>query len=205
MMSAVDRDWFIAAAFRVKAAADELWQRVRRFHTELLRLEGRPLPEELAFDREYFRRRMVEARQRDREERIRRVGELLASRSGPLGMEEPVRLDAVPGLTEALDSFVGSPIPVELLRRFAARSDFDLDKYQHHILAHIGWSATGFDQIPPLLDNRRRDLVCRFIAAVFLAHARQVELWEDSGRIMVRKRDAYEQGQSISGSTAEAA
>jgi hypothetical protein len=202
---AVDRDWFIAAAFRVKAAADELWQQVRRFHTELLRLEGRPLPEELAFDREYFRRRMAEARQRGREERMRRIGELLASQSGPLMMEEPVRLDTVPGLTDALDGFVSSPIPVELLKRFAARSDFDLDDYQHHILAHIGWSATSFDQIPPLLDNRRRDLVFRFIAAICLAHGRQIELWEDSGHIRVRKRDAYEQGQGISKRAAQTA
>ena len=52
-------------------------------------------------------------------------------------MEEPVRLDKVPGLTDALDAFVGSPIPIELLRRFAARSDFDLGGYPHHILAHI--------------------------------------------------------------------
>ena len=168
-------------------------------------LQGLLPPDEPQFDNEYFRQRMAEARQRDREERMRRIGELLASQSGPLMMEEPVRLDTVPGLTDALDGFVGSPIPVELLRRFAARSDFDLDGYQQHILAHIGWSATSFDQIPPLLDNRRQDLVFRFIAAIYLSHARQIELWEESGRIMVKKRDAYEQGQGISGRTAEAA
>jgi len=148
---------------------------------------------------------MSEARQRDREDRMRRIGELLANQSGPLVMDEPVRLDTVPGLTEALDGFVSSPIPVELLRRFAARSDFDLDGYQHHILAHIGWSATSFDQIPPLLENKRRDLVFRFIAAIYLAHGRQIELWEDAGRIMVRRRGTYEQGQGIPGSVAQAA
>ena len=202
---AVDRDWFIAAAFRVEAAAHDLWERVRRFHAEVLCLQGLSVPDEPRFDSEYFRRRMAEARQRRREERMRRVGELLASQSGPLMMEEPVRLDTIPGLTDALDGFVGSPIPVELLRRFAARSDFDLDGYQRHILAHIGWSATSFDQIPPLLDNRRRDLVFRFIAAVFLTHRRQIELWEDSGHLKVRKRDTYEQGQGVFGPVAEVA
>lgn len=205
MAGTVDREWFIAAAFRVEAAAHDLWERVRRFHAEVLHLQGLSPPDEPRFDKEYFRRRMAEARERRREERMRRVGELLADRSGPLVMDEVVRLETIPGLTEALDGFVGSPIPVELLRRFARRSDFDLDGYQNHILIHLGWSTTAFDTIPPLLDNRRRDLVFRFIAAIYLSHARQLELWEEAGCIMVRKRDAYEQGQSIFGRTAEVA
>ncbi len=201
----VDRDWFIAAAFKLEAAAHDLWERVRRFHAEVLHLQRLSPQDEPRFDNDYFRRQMAEARQRRREERMRRIGELLASQSGPLVIEEPMRLDTVPGLTEALDGFVGSPIPAEILRRFAARSDFDLDGYQNHILAHIGGSATAFETIPPLMNNRRRDLVFRFIAAIYLAHGRQVELWEDSGRIMVRRRDTYEQGQGIFGPVAEAA
>jgi len=202
---AVDREWIIAAAFRLKAAADALWQRVQRFYAELLRTEGLAPPDDPRRDREYFRQRMAEARQRRREERMRRVAEMLAARSGPVALDGPLQIDAIPGLTEALDSFVGLPIPAEVLVRFAHRSDFDLDRYQRHVLAHASRGVAGFEAISGLIEDARRDRVYRFIAVVFLAHARRVEVWQEGDRIWVRRRETYEQGQGVSGRAAEAA
>ena len=52
MAEDVDRVWIVAASFRVEAAADDLWRRVRLFLVELLQTEGMSLPKDLAFDRE---------------------------------------------------------------------------------------------------------------------------------------------------------
>ena len=204
MAEDVDRAWIVAAAFRVEGAADDLWRRVRLFLVELLQNEGMSLPEDLAFDREYFRQHMAESRERAREARMRRIGELLAAQSGPLLIEEQIELAAVPGLTEALDGFVSLPIPLELLQRFARRSDFDLHGYERHILAHIRVIATRFDAVPPLLDDHRKDRIFRFIAVIFLAHAGRLDIWQEADHILVKQREAYQQGQDISGRITEA-
>lgn len=204
MAENVDRAWIVAAAFRMEAAADGLWRRVRLFLVELLQTEGMSLPEDLTFDREYFRQRMAESRERAHEARMRRIGELLAARSGPLLIEQPIELGTVPGLTEALDGFVNLPIPLDLLQRFARRSDFDLHEYERHILVHTGAFATRFDAVPPLIEDHRKDRIFRFIAVIFLAHAGHLDVWQDADHILVKQREAYEQGQGISGRITEA-
>lgn len=204
MAEDVDRAWIVAAAFRVEAAADDLWHRVRLFLVELLQAEGLISMDDLAFDREYFRQRMAESRERAREARMRRIGELLANRSGPLLTTEPIELTAVPGLTEALDGFVSLPIPLDLLQRFARRGDFDLRGYERHILAHTGTFASRFDAVPPLIEDLRKDRIFRFIAVIFLAHAGQLDVWQEADNILVRKRETHEQGQGVPGRVVEA-
>ena len=198
MNEAVNSEWIVSAAYRVKSASADLWQRVQLFYAELLRLEG-IASEESMFDREYFRQRMAEARRRRRQERQRRVAEILASRSGEIVLDQPVLLDDVPGLTDTLDRFVGSPLSPELLRSFMRRSDFDLDRYQDHILRHLRSFVTCFDEIPPLRENGRRDRVFRFIALIFLIQAGTIEVWQEGDRIRMKKNEAYEQGQGVSG------
>jgi hypothetical protein len=202
---AVDLEWLIAAAFQFKTAADALWLRVQRFYAELLRIDGLAPADNEAFDREYFRQKVAEARERRRRERAQRIAETLADRSGPLMLDEPVRLEAVPGLEEALNGLVNSPIPVELLRAFLRGGDFDLDGYQRHVLSHLGLVATDFEAIPGLIDDRRKDRIFRFIAMVFVASAGKVEIWQEGEQIRVRKRETYEQGQGVPGRVAEAA
>lgn len=205
MADDVDREWFIAAAFRVQTAADALWNRVQRYHAELLRTMGLRPPEVSAFDREYFRQKMAEARQRRHDEHMRHVGEMLADRSEPLILDDPPQLDAIPGLAEALDGFVGSPIPVELLRAFIRNTEFDLDCYQQHIMAHVGTFTCDFEDVPALVENQRQDRIFRFIAMIFLSHNGRLHLWQEADRIRVRKRETDEQGQGIPDRVAEAA
>ena len=204
MAEAADRAWIVAAAFRLESAADDLWRRVRLFLAELLSTEGLPSSDDPSFDREYFRQRMVEARERAREARMRRIGELMAARSGPLVMEEPIDLAVVPGLTEALDGFVALPIPLELIQRFARRSDFDLHEYERHILRHTTPLVTRFDAILPLIEDHRKDRIFRFIAVIFLAHAGRLDIWQEGNHILVKQRETHEQGQGIPHRTAEA-
>jgi hypothetical protein len=202
---AADRDWFIAAAFRVEAAAHDLLRRVRLYYAELLRLNNPDLLEQERFSVEYFRQRMAEARRRRREERARRIAEMLANRSGNLLIDEPIELDAVPGLTEALNGLVSLPVPVDVLRAFMGRSDFDLDGYQRHVIAHLGLFRTDFEAIPALIEDQRKDRIFRFIAVIFLAHARHIELWQEDDRIWMRRYETDEQGQGIRGRIEEAA
>lgn len=201
----VDREWFIAAAYRLRAASADLWRRVQRFYAELLRSEGLIAPEEEDRDREYFRQRMAEARERRRRERMRRVAERQANRSGVLSLVEPVQLDAIPGLTEVLDSLVGVPIPAELVQGLIRRSDFDLSRYEDHILGHLGGIATTFEAISPLIEDARKDRIYRFIAMIFLAHARRIEIQQCDGHVWLKHRETHEQGQGIPEPAAEAA
>lgn len=195
----------IAAAFRLQAASHDLWRRVSQFHAELLGIDWTLTTDDDKFDAEYYRQRMAEVRQRERERRMRRIAEVLASQSGDLVVDRPIELDTVPGLTEALDGFVNTPIPLEVLRGFAARSDFDLEGYQQHIVAHLGRFTTTFDAIPALIDNSHRDRIFRFIAMIFLAHAGRIELSQEGDRILMRKHEAYQQGRGVRRTTEEAA
>jgi len=202
---AIDRDWFIAAAFRVEAAARDLLHRVRLYYAELLRLNNPDLLEQERFNVEYFRQRMVEARRHRREERSRRIAEMLANRSGDILIDRPIELDAVPGLTEALNGLVSLPVPAEVLRAFMGRSDFDLDGYQRHVIAHLGLFRIDFEAIPALIEDQRKDRIFRFIAVIFLAHARRIDVWQDADHILMRKHETYEQGPGFPGRIEEAA
>jgi hypothetical protein len=181
--------WFLDQAHRLRAWTGDLWYRTRLFYAELLRTEGIDVPVENPFDRHYFASRMAEARERRKIERIRRIGEILAQRSGPVVFDEPICLDAVPGLTDALNGFVNIPIPIEIIHRFMGRDDFDLEGFQQHILTSLGDSVTTFDDLPPLLEQERKDRVFRFITLVFLAHTRKIVLWQEEERIWVKKNE----------------
>ena len=89
----------------------------------------------LVFDADYFRTRMLEARQRSqvRLETVRKM--LAATRSLPLEHVGPIQLHAVPGLEEALNGLVGG---LELGHLPQLESGFDLQRYQRHIQAHLG-------------------------------------------------------------------
>jgi len=102
---------------------------------------------------------MSEARERRKEERIRRIGEILAQRSGPVVFDEPIRLEAVPGLTEALDSLVTIPIAIDMIHAFLGRDDFDLEGFHRHILSSLTDRVIAFDDLPPLW-NRSGRIVC---------------------------------------------
>jgi chromatin segregation and condensation protein Rec8/ScpA/Scc1 (kleisin family) len=198
MDETADYLWFLDQANRLKTWSADLWLRTRRYYCELLRLQGIEVPEEDPFDKNYFAQKMSEARERRKNERMRRIGELLAQRSGPVVFDEPILLESVPGLTEALNSLVNIPIPIEIIHRFLGRDDFDLEGFQRHILTCLGDSVIAFDDLPPLLDQERKDRVFRFITLIFLAHTRKIVLWQEEERIWVKKNEIVTQGSGVS-------
>mgnify|MGYP001377214090 CR=1 FL=1 len=197
MDETADHLWFLDQAHRLKAWTGDLWFRTRLYYGELLRSQGIEIPPEPAFDAQYFAQKMSEARERRKNERMRRIGELLAQRSGPVVFDEPIRLETVPGLTEALNSLVNIPIPIEIIHRFLGRDDFDLEGFQRHILTFLGDSVIAFDDLPPLLDQERKDRVFRFITLVFLAHTQKIFLWQEEERIWVRRNETDTQGSGV--------
>jgi hypothetical protein len=54
-------------------------------------------------------------------------------------------------------------------------------------------------EIPPISENARKDLIWRFIAVIFLAHAGTVDLWQEGQAIMVMRHEADRKGQDVSG------
>ena len=150
----------------------------------------------LVFDVNYFRQKMAESRQRKRERR-ERVRQMLAqSRSEHLA-PIPADLASVPGLLAALNNLTeGAP---ERILPHEPRSQFDLQRYQTHIQAHIRAFPLDMDDLPPLSENARNDRIWRFIAIIFLAHTGLLDIWQDGRAVMVKKREIDTEGQGVPG------
>ena len=146
----------------------------------------------LAFNRQYFRQKMVESR-RQRKQQRERVRKMLAeSRSGNLQL--PVAdLSAVPGLEEALN---GLTVDLAELVPWVPQEGFDLKRYQSHIQAHIQDFPISLEEIPPLKDTRK-DRIWRFVAVIFLAHMGIINIWQDGQEIMVIKNGSDTEGFGI--------
>lgn len=151
--------------------------------------------ETLPFERDYFKEKMAQSRRR-KKEKLQRVREMLTqSRSDALALGQ-VDLDSVPGLLAALNSLsqgVDEQVLIEL------KGKFDLGRYESHIKAHIGDFFVDLREIPALIKNSRKDLIWRFIAAIFLEHGRQIEIRQDGNNIMVKKHETDTEGCSIPG------
>jgi hypothetical protein len=153
----------------------------------------------LVFDADYFQQKMAQSRQKKKElrERVRQMLAETRSESLPLA---GIELDSVPGLVDALNGLIGgfdANFVVE------AKNEFDLRSYERHIQAHIRDVASNLREIPPLSSDSRRDLIWRFIAVIFLAHARIVDIWQEGQEIMVMRREANRKGQDVSGELEE--
>ena len=155
---------------------------------------SRFLFDERLFDRDYFRAMMRESRDRDRRKREEINSLLAGSRSGPLSfMEEPC-LEAIPGLTEALNGFIKSEMAGGY--KFAPKSRFRMDDYRNHILSVLGLGSRLFSDIAPMIDDSRRDRIWRFVTLTFMAQDRVVELTQYGTDIFVERacNEAYLQG-----------
>lgn len=176
--------------------------RVRRYQCQQCGADvpSRFLFDGLVFDAEYFRQKMAEHRQKKAEqhERVRQM--LAESRSQALGLPA-ANLQDVPGLAEALNA-LAADAPSGLATWLP--SEFNLALYESHIQAYIGSIPVGFDQIPPLGENRRLDRVRRFIAILFLAHAGLVDIRQDGQSIQVMKHETNGEGQGVPGATEDA-
>lgn len=155
---------------------------------------GAPAQSQFAFDpavfnRAYFARRMRESRERKRERKFQRQQRLVLARSRRIVSSEKPRLDNIPGLSEALDEMAGLPLPEDLVQRFMRDPELDLERYQQHILEKMGIEAAFFDHIPPLLDDRRRDRIFRFVACVFMCHRGKVKLLQQDDALVIERNE----------------
>jgi hypothetical protein len=185
-----------------QACGGKVVLRVRRYQCQQCGgdVPSRFLFDGLVFDAEYFRQKMAEHREKKAEqhERVRQM--LAESRSQALGLPA-ANLQDVPGLAEALNA-LAADAPSGLAAWLP--SEFNLALYESHVQAHIGAIPVGFDQIPPLGENRRLDRVRRFIAILFLAHAGLVDIRQDGQSIQVMKHETNGEGQGVSGTTEDA-
>ena len=146
-------------------------------------IQSRFLFDGLVFNPEYFREKMAESRKRKKEQ-LQQVREMLAqSRSQAIAFGA-VDLDSVPGLLAALNGLtqgIDENVLLEL------KGKFDLSRYQSHIKAHIRDFETDLREIPAIIENPRKDLVWRFIAAIFLEHEQEIQIRQEGLTLWVRK------------------
>jgi len=109
-------------------------------------------------------------------------------------------LDSVPGLLDALNKLTAGAD-----EHFAieSRDQFDLRHYEGHIQARIRDFPLSLAEIPPLSENARKDLIWRFIAVIFLAHAGTIDIWQEGQAIMVIKHEANRERQDVPGELEE--
>jgi hypothetical protein len=170
--------------------------RVRRYQCRdcCADIESRFLFDGVVFDADYFRTKMAESRHRKQEQRDRVRQMLAESRSGNLVLEH-ADLSGVPGLLEALNALTAGlddSVAVE------CRGQFDLRLYESHVQAQLRDYPVNLAGMPPLGENLRKDLVWRFIAVIFLAHAGIVDIWQEGRDIMVIKHEADRERYGIS-------
>jgi len=182
---------------RCPNCGDRLRLVVRRYRCKSCSMEvtSRFLFDGLVFDAEYFREKMAESRRRKRELRDQ-VREMLAASRSHVLLPEACDLRGVPGLAEALDCMVAS---TNEALHWRPKEGFDLKRYQRHLRAHIRAFPLGLGEIPALGEDARKDLIWRFIAAVFMAHAGLIRVWQDGQTIMVMQRETDREGQDVSG------
>lgn len=146
------------------------------------------------YDTRYFRRKMAESRRRRAELRQRVRAMLAECRSNPLTLNA-TDLTSVPGLTAALDALTGG---LEQVMRPELREGFDLSRYQEHVNSCLQAGPAELRQMPALVDDRRLDLIWRFIAVIFLEHAGLLCTRQQGLAIWVMRVDDRE-GQELSG------
>ncbi|MDD5134428.1 MAG: hypothetical protein PHP01_03330 [Phycisphaerae bacterium] len=149
--------------------------------------------ETLPFEKEYFKQKMAESRQR-KNEKLQQVREMLLQCRSQSIIPEAVDLDSVPGLLAALNGLTAG-IDEQML--IELKGKFDLGRYQRHIKAHLEDFEIDLRGIPAIIENARKDLIWRFIAVIFLEHQQEVEIRQEGQTIWVSKY-VDRQGQDFS-------
>jgi hypothetical protein len=149
---------------------------------------SRFLFDERIFDKVYFREMMREARTHERRRKEELKAILAGSRSDALVLlDEPV-LETVPGLTAALNGFIGTQISFD----FSVTSGFSMKGYRDHILSHLGPGSRLFSDIPYLIEDSRKDRIWRFVTLIFM-QGHEVNMIQYGSDILVERvqNEAY--------------
>ena len=127
---------------------------------------------------------MQEARAREKRKQEELKVFLAASKSDTLLLLEEPNLDGVPGLTEALNRFIGIQFdPCD----FSSASRFRMNDYRNHILSVLGIGARLFSDMPSLLENRRADRIWRFVTLIFMQQDGEVSLTQYGDDVLVER------------------
>lgn len=180
---------------RCAACEGGLYLRVRRYACRRCgeEAESRFLFDGQVFNAEYFREKMAESRQRKRRARESAASKALAQRSTELA-PGPADLASAPGLIETLNRLTGQPDPEFVAW---AREAFDLQRYERHVLRHVGSDPIPLEDLPPLDRHDRLERIRLFVAAVFLAHAGLIATEQYRQTILVSRRETDREGQGI--------
>ena len=187
---------------RCNCCGGKIKLRIRRYQCQKCGqdMRSRFLFDGRVFDSQYFKVKMLQSRQRRKDLR-KKVREMLAeTRSDPLPLDV-LDLSSVPGLLGALNSLTVN-MGIEYVQE--AKSQFDLNRYQSHIQAYIKDHSIDLRDIPALIEDYRKDLIWRFIAAIFLAHVRLIDIWQVDNTIMVQKHEIDREGCEFSGTHQDA-
>ncbi|MFC1678057.1 hypothetical protein ACFL3G_13485 [Planctomycetota bacterium] len=171
--------------------------RVRRYYCKDCNSEviSKFLFDTLPFEREYFKAKMAESRQRKKGQRERVRKMLAESRSAVLPLQIG-DLNDMPGLVETLNGLTAGLDTGFIVQ---THDEFDLGRYERHIQAHIEDFPVNLLDIPSLSENARKDVIWRFIAVIFLAHTGIVDIRQDGRDIMVIKHETDTEGQGVFG------
>ena len=143
--------------------------------------------DEAIFDREYFKTKMRESRERTTEAHERLVERMLQSRSSELLITETPEIAAIPGLGTELDRFVGAMGKMPL-SDFLDDNEFHMEQYRRAILEDVPPGCLiRFSAIPPVDENQRRDRTRRFVTLIFMEQAREVALTQENEDILVER------------------
>lgn len=152
------------------------------------------------YDRQYFAGRMAKSRQQKKIQREELKQKAIQYRSNEIETE-PANFSSMADLLIAIDGLTKGITPEIVIPQ---KDEFDLNRYESHIQAHIGGVAVNLRDMPPLHENKRKDLIWRFIAVIFLAHAGIVDIEQDGLDIMVMKNETYGKRQRVHGEIEEA-
>ena len=109
---------------------------------------------------------MARSRRQKKKQREELKQKIIQYRSN--GIEtEPAELSGMADLLIAIDGLTKGVKPNISLPE---EDGFDLNRYERHIQAQIGAFEINLRDMPPLHENKRKDLIWRFIAVIFLAH-----------------------------------
>jgi hypothetical protein len=154
---------------------------------------SRFLFDERIFDKIYFKEMMRESRTRAKRkgEEIKKL--LAESRSGALQLTEAPSLEAIPGLIQDLNDFVGTGSAQLLAGAFNTDSGFRMGDYRKHILSVLDPGELCFSDIPPLIDDNRLDRVWRFVTLIFMQNDHEVRLSQYGKDLLIERidREAY--------------
>ena len=148
---------------------------------------SRFLQSEKLFDKVYFKEMMQDSRKRKQKKReeIRKL--LTESRSDTLPLLEDPDLESIPGFIQDLNGFIKEGSGEVCQFSFNIKDDFNMNNYRSHILSILNWDNMLFSEIAPLIKDRNRDKIWRFITLVFMQNDSEVELTQHGSDLLVQK------------------